>query len=426
MDGSSDFEAPPASPAGFAASWKRLGAPGRLLLAVSGGSDSMALMRLAAPLAQQDAATIIVATVDHGLRAEARREAEFAGDAARALGLPHEILDWRGTKPASGLQAAARAARYGLLIRHAGAIGAEAIMTAHTADDQAETLLMRLARGSGPRGLSAMAPLSLIAAGASAPIPLLRPLLGLRRAALRRYLAAESAAFIDDPSNEDAAYERVRIRRALGALEAAGAIGVEALVETANLMRAAAAKIEAAENARFETLGGAFDPWGGASLAAGADSSDASLVARLIGAVGGDHAPAEAKAGEALKSALAGRPATLGGVLVALRDGRLALSREPAAVLGRAGVAPQAAVSLAPGETILWDGRFIVANPFDAPALLRPLDRAEAAAFGEAPAGAPVLAIAGETVSVPGESEAFTPLAAERFHRRVNRFIEIT
>src|SRR3990167_8692798 len=100
-----------------------------------------------------------------GLRAGARPEAEAVGAAARDLGLAHETLVWTGDKPSSGVQAAARAARYGLLVRRAQEIGAAALGPPHTADDQAETVLMRLARGAGPRGLSAMAPSSLIGAG---------------------------------------------------------------------------------------------------------------------------------------------------------------------------------------------------------------------------------------------------------------------
>lgn len=423
MDGAIPVAAPPASPAGFCALWEGLGAPKRLLLAVSGGSDSIALMRLAAPLAAGGLAAIGVATVDHGLRAGARREAEEVGVAARALGLTHEILVWSGAKPSSGLQAAARAARYSLLVRCAHRIGAAAILTAHTADDQAETLLMRLARGSGPRGLSAMARSSLIAAGASAPISLLRPLLGVRRAALRVFLAAENAAFVDDPGNEDTSFERVRVRKALAALEASGAMTVDALVETADRMRLAASRIEAAEIQRFSALGGAFGPWGGADFLATADLSDAALFARLLAAVaGGDYAPAPSKAAEALASALSGRATTLGGVIAVRRNDRLILSREPAAVLGRPGVDPVRAVVIAPTAGTLFDGRFIVHNPFDVPALLRPLDRDEARAFGDEAAGSPVLEIGGEIAAIPGESEAFAPLAAERFYQRVNRF----
>ena len=383
----------------------------------------MALMRLAAPLAADGTALIDVATVDHGLRAGARREAEAVGAAARDLGLAHETLVWTGDKPSSGVQAAARAARYGLLVRRAQEIGAAAIVTAHTADDQAETVLMRLARGAGPRGLSAMAPSSLIAAGTSAPMALLRPLIGVRRAALRAFLAAEAADFFDDPSNEDPSFERVRTRRTLAGLEAAGAVSVEALVETADLMRAAASALEEAEIQRFAALGGAFDEWGAASLSASLDRRDAALLARLVAAVAGeDHAPAPAKAAEAMASALSGKAATLGGAIVLRRGDQLALSREPAAVLGRTGVDPVRPVALAPGAAALFDRRFIVRNPFDRPAVLRPLDRDGARAFGAAACGAPVLEIDGQIVAIPGENEVFAPLAAERFYQRVNRF----
>jgi len=414
---------PPASPAGFRASWQKLGAKKRLLLAVSGGSDSMALMRLAAPLARNGEAEITVASVDHGLRRGSRSEAEAVGSAARSLGLSHEILNWTGEKPSSGLQAAARAARYGLLVRYAIARGADAIMTAHTADDQAETFFMRLARGSGPRGLSAMAPSSLIAAGASAPISLLRPVLGERRIALRAFLAKENARFLDDPSNEDTSFERVRVRTTLVGLEASGALRLEALVETADQMRAAADRLELAENERLRALGGFFDPFGGASLAAAADGSDASLIARLIGAVAGsDYAPAPAKAAAALSSALEGRDATLSGALVSCRGGRLMISREPAAVLGRQGAAPLAPVVLAPGKKMIFDARFIAANLFAEPALLRPVGREEARRYGDIGIASPVFEIGGEIVAIPGETEAFQPLAAERFYQRVNRF----
>ena len=380
------------------------------------------MMRLAATLAADGSASIAVATVDHGLRTGARREAEAAGYAARELGLAHEILDWSGAKPSSGLQAAARGARYGLLVRQAQRVGAEAILTAHTADDQAETLLMRLARGSGPRGLSAMAKTSLIAAGASAPVSLLRPLLGVRRAALRDFLAAAKAAYIDDPSNEDLSFERVRVRKMLAGFEASGALTVEALTETADQMRAAATRIEEIEIDRFSALGGAFDAWGGASLAA-AGPSDAALVARLLAAVAGEgYAPAPPRAAQALEAAHSARAATLGGVIIARRGDRLTFTREPAAVLGREGVVALRPVTIAPAERALYDGRFIVQNPFDLPAVLRPLNREEASAFGDQAEGGPALEIGGEIVAIPGESEAFAPLAAERFYLRVNRF----
>lgn len=428
MDGAAANDAissstPPASLAGFRASWEGLGAPKRLLLAVSGGSDSMALMRLAAPLAESGKAEISVACVDHGLRCGSRNEAEAVGAAARSLGLSHEILTWAGDKPATGLQATARAARYGLLVRCAVARGADAIMTAHTADDQAETFFMRLARGSGPRGLSAMAPTSPIAASVLEPILLLRPLLGVRRAALRAILADAGAGYFDDPGNEDTVFERIRVRKTLAELEASGALSIEALTDTADQMRAVSDRIESAENERFRALGGEFDPFGGASLAAKADATDAALIARLIGAIaGGDYAPAPLKAAAALSSALGGRTATLAGALVRRSRDLLTISREPAAVLGRQGALPLEPVVLAPGEKIIFDARFIAANPFPEPALLRPLGRDGARRYGDICVASPALEIGGEIVAIPGESDAFQPLPAERFYRRVNRF----
>lgn len=425
MDGGQEFETPQLSPAGFRAVWERLGAPRTLLLAVSGGSDSIAMMRLAAPLASEGLASIRVATVDHGLRAAARLEAESAGEAARTVGLSHEILNWRGDKPSSGLQAAARSARYGLLVRHAEAIAADAIMTAHTADDQAETVLMRLARGSGPRGLSGMAEESLIAAGASRPVRLLRPLLGARRAALRNFLSLTGALFIDDPSNEDIRFERVRVRRLIADLEAQGALSVSALVDTATEMRRAAGQIEAFENERFVELGGRFSPFGGATLSAALKESDAGLLARLIGAVsGGDFSPNAARAREALAFINQGKAATLGGVFLESRAGQIILSREAAAVLGRAGVQPLAPVLLNPGERVLWDGRFIVENRLGVAATLKPLGVAHAQEIGieEPAAGGPALFVERVIAALPGESAGFEPLAAERFYRRVNRF----
>ena len=128
-----------------------------LLLAVSGGPDSTALLFLAARWRKKSKAKLTAVTVDHGLRKEARREAAAVGKLARTLGVPHRIVKWSGSKPKSGIQQAARKARYALLASAAKKAGASHILTAHTLDDQAETVLMRMARGSGIGGLGGMA-----------------------------------------------------------------------------------------------------------------------------------------------------------------------------------------------------------------------------------------------------------------------------
>ena len=129
----------------------------------------MALARLCAAWGQGSGAKAVALTVDHGLRPQSAAEAAKAKAWCEAAGLQHETLVWTGPKPATGLQAAARAARYGLLIEAARSHGCEALLTAHNEDDQAETLFMRLSRGAGARGLSAMRAESLVAAGPRGP-----------------------------------------------------------------------------------------------------------------------------------------------------------------------------------------------------------------------------------------------------------------
>ena len=185
------------------------------LLAVSGGPDSTALMGAAA---RAPHALLAVATVDHGLRPEARADAESVAHQARALGLPHSILAWAGPHPRSGIQAAARAARYRLLAGHAAEIGAAFLLTAHTLDDQSETVLMRLARGSGPAGLAGMRRERVLAPG----LVLARPLLAFAKADLVAWCDARGLAYLRDPSNADERFARARLRRLRPLLEGEG------------------------------------------------------------------------------------------------------------------------------------------------------------------------------------------------------------
>lgn len=216
-------------------------APG-LVLAVSGGPDSMALMWLAArwrkALAKGPKLTAV--TVDHGLRPAAAREARAVKQTAKRLDLPHRTLRWHGDKPDTGVSEAARAERYRLLTRAAKAVGASHIVTAHTRDDQAETLLMRLLRGSGVAGLAAMAGLS-----ERDGMVLARPLLTVSKAQLIATVQAAGLGFVEDPTNRDPAYTRPRLRALMPALVAEGG-------DSRNLARLAARIARA--NAAIEVM----------------------------------------------------------------------------------------------------------------------------------------------------------------------------
>ena len=180
-----------------------------LAVAVSGGRDSLALALLAHDWAQARAGRIVGLIVDHGLRAEAAREAEATRVLLARHGIAAEILRWRGAKPAHGLQEAARLARYRLLFEACRQVGMLHLLAAHHADDQAETVAMRAARGSGADGLAGMAALV-----EQRHARLLRPLLPVPRARLTATLEALGVAWIDDPSNADPRFERVRVRAA--------------------------------------------------------------------------------------------------------------------------------------------------------------------------------------------------------------------
>ena len=217
----------------FAADLDALLAPGeRVGIAVSGGPDSLALLIMAAGARP---GLVRAATVDHALRAGSRAEAEAVAAMCATMGVAHDLLTvtW-SAPPMSAVQERARAKRYALLGDWATGAGLAGIATGHHADDQAETLLMRLGRGAGVRGLAAMR--------ASAPVPgrgsvrLLRPLLGWRRAELGAIVAEAGHGAADDPSNHDPHHERVRLRAAIAA---------SAWIDAAALARSAAHLAEA-------------------------------------------------------------------------------------------------------------------------------------------------------------------------------------
>lgn len=191
--------------------------PGAIALAVSGGGDSVALLHLAHSVAAGSGRPLHAVTVDHGLRAESAHEAARVAAICKALGVPHDTLRWEGWDGQGNLQARARAARYALIADWARAQGIGTILLGHTRDDQAETFLMRLARTAGVDGLSGMA-----ARFPRNGVTWCRPLLGTDRATLRAFLRGIGADWIEDPSNDDSRFERVRARAALAALAPLG------------------------------------------------------------------------------------------------------------------------------------------------------------------------------------------------------------
>ncbi len=188
----------------------------KILIAISGGPDSTALAwlathwraaRLAARKGAGEVPVLLAATVNHGLRSDSAAEAEQVGRWCASIGLRHTVLHWQGEKPAHGIQDAARTARYDLLIQLAHETGADALAVAHTQDDQAETVLFRLARGSGLSGLAAMKPTS-----ERAGITILRPLLEVPKVRLVATLQAENIGFVQDPANANPRFTRARLR----------------------------------------------------------------------------------------------------------------------------------------------------------------------------------------------------------------------
>ena len=321
-----------------------------IAVAVSGGSDSMALTILADRWARRRGGIACGLTVDHGLRPESGVEAATVGHWLAARGIPHAVLSWEGEKPPAGVQEAARAARYRLLGAWCAARGCLHLLTAHQREDQAETYLIRRRAGSGGDGLAG------IAAVRELPrLRLVRPLLGVPRARLAALLAAEGQHWLHDPSNRNPAFERARLRMRCDAAALA-----RALAEVAGH----AAQRIARERTLADLLARAVSlhPGGFALVEpgpiVGAGELGERALDRIVATIGGARYPLRRERLARLRAALAEAPArarTLGGCRFVPWRGLLLVVREPARA------APP--VQLQPGGTVTWDGRFAASLP---------------------------------------------------------------
>ena len=340
--------------------------PDDLGLAVSGGGDSMAMLHLAAGWARVYGVRLWVVTVDHGLRVESAAEAAMVAEECAGLGLPHSTLRWDGWDGTGNLQDAARAARRDLIGRWRGVC--RHVLMAHTRDDQAETLLMRLARGSGVDGLAAMSDVTRLPVVPMHPIrdmngppwpPVLgpdwfivRPLLDTDRADLRHYLKTLRIPFVDDPTNDDDAYARVRMRRLIGA----EGLDLATLAATARHMgRAQVALGRRAHDVAVKILN--VDPTAPGCVVLDRDgfaATEAETQLRLLAAAlqmvaSATYRPRLAALEDALDRVLGGGTVTLHGGIMVPRGDRVWIAREPARV---------ADLTSPTGDGSSWDQRW--------------------------------------------------------------------
>ena len=332
------------------------GMTGPIGVAVSGGGDSVALLHLLAAVRRD----LHVVTVDHGLRAESASEADGVARMCAVLGLPHQTLHWQDWDGQGNLMDAARRARQRLIAHWAKGLGIGLVALGHTADDQAETFVMRLARGSGVDGLAAMA-----ARRTGYGVAWARPLLTVSRQDLRDYLRVQSIAWVDDPTNEDTSFDRIKARQALAVLAPLG-ITPERLADTVQSMSlaqqvldhalrrviAAAVRIEAGEVIidrellRQEPL----------------ETQLRLMSAAIRWASSADYRPRLEAAVAALAAIMAGQKRSLAGCLLTPGKRDIRITREPKAVANAVCV-----------TTELWDNRWRVTGPHRAGLMVRAL-----------------------------------------------------
>ena len=396
-----------------------------VLLGYSGGGDSHALLLIAAEWARARKRDLHAVIVDHGLREESASEAQTARHAAAQLGVTAHIRNCPiYTGDGSGIQAWARTHRHACLERVARDVGAHQVLLGHTADDQAETAWMRLIAGAGHRGLAAMGENdSFPLADASDDLRIIRPLLGVRRQDLRNWLGAQIAQWVDDPSNEDRRYTRIRTRQTLSRLERAG-LSIEDLTRLSTQCRAL--KMATSEIAARAFLSIAvIASWGGVKL----NVDRFGMLPRPVGlqaleaaiaCVTGARDPLRRQGVEALRDGLvSGDPATgAGAVLVSYRS-EVWLVRDPGAVLGRAGENPLRDLDLAPNATAFWDKRFEVQSAAEHRASITSLGRLAADSVPTDTDLGPIPPLARKTLPVIHKDGTILAIPGIKSHARI-------
>lgn len=333
-----------------------------ITLGVSGGADSLALLFFVVEWKKRHSwsGALDVVTVDHGLRAESAAEARFVADICCSLRVQHTILEWRPEGVHSNVQGRARAARYDLIAQHMEKTGSEALVLGHHLDDQAETFLDRLTRGSGVYGLSAMAA---VENHGPKGLHILRPLLPLSKNQIVSSLEVRGQKWVDDPSNEDEAYKRVRLRKLLKALSDEG-LSLDGLAETAQRMRRTREALEEWVSSFWSTrvtqhpagpLAICFDAWQKLPL-----EMRLRLLSKALSAAAGTQYPPRLSKLEALEAALHGQgqvKKTLSDCVVSKTDRHVLIWKE----VGRSEILAVRFSEFMNGlRRRIWDGRFEV------------------------------------------------------------------
>lgn len=372
-----------------------------VIAAVSGGSDSTALLLLLKDHLDRHAPNTrpVAVTIDHALRAGSAREADDVRRLCDMIGMEHLTLAWTRDKPATGLSAAARKARHELLAQAARARMTDLVLLGHTADDQAETVLMRMERDEGnrnARGLAGIAPATLF----DGDTWFVRPLIGTRREALRAFLRCGGVDWIDDPTNADTRFERSRMRKSLAdadhAVAAALGLAADAARRREELGREAASLIEAHADRPVPGLVRLAPEF----VRTGHRDATVYALRILLAVAGGTpHLPDEERTAELYGGLLSGRPlrTALSRTLVDCRKGGIFLLRE------------LRDLPSGPQETGIWDGRYRIIKAGGTPLHDHPAE--QRILSGDAPESLLRLAAAGRPVLARNE-EAVPILAS--------------